>query len=389
MTIPHTPASHLGASPLTTRSFRLAAGYWLTILVLGCCGSLNYVNNDSAIYQAVYGRIGGYIESDGFIQGLGYAFQAERFEWGYLTTAGISNFLHVPYQGFFAALFLASLLLVGAAARTLCTHPVAVLWIYALYPFFYDVIQIRYTVGQAIVVYAIRHLRTRSWKSAAKFFVLVLLATSFHTACILFLLLLLVFIQRPAVVLGCSLAISFAGALTIYFAPNLVAPILGQTDITDADVGAPGARVLMFGVMTAAYLIGAALSLRNLYFETDGKPNAALLRILFVMPVFVALLFFDAQFYRLLRTGVIFACIAAFQIPSSTPGTVPVKFDLSRTQLWLVLASIISAIALMYRQELVIIQGTIVGVDFGATYIGMILTHNFLVQYLLSAFGLA
>jgi hypothetical protein len=356
-----------------SRNFTL----WVVVAILWCIGGLNSFNGDQHNYEAFYDRVGQDLGSYGLLSGYVTALGTERFAWGYTLFAIISKSLTLSYQQFFGILFLLSLIIIGVTAQKISAHPLIFIIGYFLYPFYFDVVQIRYAVAQAIVLYSLTYLAKRRTSDIVKFTVCIVLAASFHIACLVFIILLLAMINKPGRILAISCGIAALLSLFLHFAPNINTIFISATDTDESDVGTPIMRLLMFGTMICAIMISAYfLRQKNCSVDTS-QSNSVLLCCVYTYVILLTLLLIDAQFYRLLRTGLVISTLVALQKYNTDEArSQEVNHDHGAKALY-VIVNLFFIVLLMWRHELTIKPW----MWYNQSYVALIWSHNLLFSY--------
>ncbi len=115
-------------------------------------------------------------------------------EVGYFTIQGIGNKLGLSFQQFKFLISILCMIIIRVSVKKYIKNTFCFYFLYFLYPFFLDVIEIRNFIGLTLLVSAIPFLRKEGLKDKAIYVVLVVTAALFHNIFIVFLPLL--FIDR-------------------------------------------------------------------------------------------------------------------------------------------------------------------------------------------------
>lgn len=143
----------------------------------------NYANGDYQNYLYNYDYEILVVESSPLE--IGYIFFAETFK-----SIGFS------FQQFLQIYSLLGLMLIGSTIYRFSNRPSLVMILYLIYPFFWDVNQIRNFMAMAIVIFFSRYILTER-RNYLKFLLGILLASSFHT--VAFIYILFIFINKVSI----------------------------------------------------------------------------------------------------------------------------------------------------------------------------------------------
>lgn len=125
-------------------------------------------------------------------------------DYAFLVLMRCAAILGLPFEAFRAALFLVSMLLMVSTIRKLTDNYALFFCVYFVFPFGYDIDQIRQLFATAIVVYALRFLMF-SDRNIIKYIICILLASFFHLSAIVFMLYLLIGVRNDKLYIVCSI----------------------------------------------------------------------------------------------------------------------------------------------------------------------------------------
>lgn len=164
-----------------SKSFFLVQLLWLIFLTGFNSGGADFITNE-AIFNSANQNIN--LSSEIF-SGAGYAILAHFF-----------GSLNIDFIGFNFILSTVAILLITKVIWKLSNNPNIVMSYLFIYPFVDNIIQKRWFIAMAIVIYALSQLITKepSKKVYITYIVLVLLASSLHMAAIFFLIVLVFWI---------------------------------------------------------------------------------------------------------------------------------------------------------------------------------------------------
>lgn len=152
----------------------------------------NTDNPDYENYEAAYNE--GYVNSS--------------FEIGFKILGLFFKSMGAPYSVFVAVM---SFICLSVIVKCVCDYtdsPALVYVAYLLYPFFFDVIQIRMFMAGVIVLYAVRFLETFSKENVIKYGLFILFGSTIHVATLCYFLLMIVYFQQVKTVAFVSTIIS-------------------------------------------------------------------------------------------------------------------------------------------------------------------------------------
>jgi len=220
----------------------------LSLLVLmGATNNDNGVNGDYYAYNDLYShfKTGGTIENiTGYKTDLGYMVLMDFF--------ASSN---IPYNIFITFVAIIGLLLIRSTVMKLTNHYSLILVCYSLFPFFYDVYQIRYFLAYSIIVYALQYIIFFENKSYLKYSILVIFSALFHSSTILFLLYLLITLKIKSI-LKFLFAISiFVSLGSLLFSINAVNYIVSIVQISKLETYTSAALNYKLNPLTSLSII--------------------------------------------------------------------------------------------------------------------------------------
>lgn len=152
---------------------------------------------------------------------VSYAIQYERQmatnDWLYGKLSEIFYIIGLPYYALRLFMSVIGFLLIHSTVKTFVQKQSVFYLLYFLYPFFFDVVQIRNFLGMAILIYSIRYLIDITPLSGMKYLVCIIVAFGFQASFLLYIPLLLIpLVNRSILLKGISLtAVVFALFVTI------------------------------------------------------------------------------------------------------------------------------------------------------------------------------
>ncbi|MDR2973925.1 MAG: EpsG family protein [Propionibacteriaceae bacterium] len=202
------------------RSSQVVGGLVVLLLLFGLW-VFNGENPDTLAYSEffAYARTS-YLQS-GFLGSISLLMSSTRYEPGFVVLNVFVASLGWDYQLFVVLVACGCLLAVWYCARRYTQHPAMILALYAAFPFVLDVIQIRYTLAQAIMLVSMQFLARRSVLNVVRFCLLTALAASFHSIAILWLVVLIVYVANARVVLIVCGVSSVIGTTAVLMIPGI------------------------------------------------------------------------------------------------------------------------------------------------------------------------
>lgn len=138
------------------------------------------------------------------------------FEPGYQIFAKICAQLGLSYNQFLFVIGSVGLFLIVSTIRLFTPYISYVLSLYFIYPFLWDVVQVRNFLSMSIIIFGMRYIISNN-KSYFKYIVCVFIASTFHTSALFYLLFLLIRTKNTRKLFNMSVAIT---AMSIIFMPK-------------------------------------------------------------------------------------------------------------------------------------------------------------------------
>ena len=149
-------------------------------------------------------------------------------EIGFRITCRIFRSMHFTYNQFLAVFSFFFLLLLAKSILDYSDSPGIAMFSYLLYPFLYDVIQVRQFACGVLIIYAIRYLKELSRKNLIRFLLYWLLAISFHSSGLIYLVFLVVYIKDLKRVAEIMLTASAVIFVIILNANNIILTLFNR-----------------------------------------------------------------------------------------------------------------------------------------------------------------
>lgn len=217
---------------------------------------------------------------------------------GYDLLSRLGSALGLSFEVFRGLYILAALFLFYKAVRYFCDRPAYVFFLYFLFPFFLDAAQFRFFMAYAIAFFALRYMAERKYWA---YILLVILAASQHLSVLVFLLFLLVNMDRRKLSILVLIAVA-AECIVFFFAPDLLSLLLGNV-VGRAAYYVQSDTYSLY--LCAAHMGLAMLSAFLANFLAKRYPSQKkdfLSNVLLIAIAFVPLIIIDPNYMRLYRT---------------------------------------------------------------------------------------
>lgn len=132
---------------------------------------------------------------------------------GYNFLVSVFDYLGLSYHVFLFFISLSGALLISSTIIKFSLQPIKVLVLYMIFPFFFDIVQIRNFMAFSIVIFALRYLSTYSKRNLIKYCLCILLAFSFHMVSFIYLAFLLVYIKNIKTIYRISIITAVSGSV--------------------------------------------------------------------------------------------------------------------------------------------------------------------------------
>jgi len=146
---------------------------WIWILF-----AFNTMNGDYDAYSYNYNYL---------LQDYGF----NSFGLGYTLFQKLATYFNLDYQGFLLLFSFVGLVLIAVSINNYTEKGAIVLSLYIIYPFFWDVTQIRNFFSMAIIIYFSKYILSQN-KNYMKYIIGVIIAAQFHISALFYLLFILI-----------------------------------------------------------------------------------------------------------------------------------------------------------------------------------------------------
>ena len=217
-----------------------------------------------------------------------------RFEIGFSFSMLLATKMGFTFTQFLMLYSAIGLCLVGNFIIKNCDFPCVALLLYFIYPFFYDVVQIRNFMAMAIVLFGTRFLKKFDMKNVILFISIVLLAMSFHITAVFSFSSMLAYFKNYKTVLRLTviLAVCMCGAF-IMLPNSLLNLILNFGAETYVESGSTIKKVIGY----CAFSLIASL----FAYRISKSRNTTLLRLVPIMLLTCVPIAITSQAYRMFR----------------------------------------------------------------------------------------
>lgn len=261
----------------------------------------NLWNADYYGYEQTYYSIGIY---------NGFNDYFNQFEVGYRLFSKFMFSIGLDYNQFLIIYSLIGLLLIGSTIIKYTSKPTYVLALYFIYPFLMDIVQIRNFMAMAIIIYGIRYLFSSKKSDQFLYICFVLLAASFQSVGLFYLILLLAKIENLKKLIKWVVLITLFLILFLFIIKSgYPIPIIGSVSYFSSKTSfitrlayliyfIIGFRLAKFSytVMNSKNLIGDS---------KNSSKEDSMVKIIYKMNIIILcvypLLFFSVDFIRLYR----------------------------------------------------------------------------------------
>lgn len=187
------------------KRYRIMIGFILIFIIMWILFAFSTGNADYSVYRMNYESI-----SNDF------------HDVGYNLLVLVFNYLGFSYQAFLAFFSLLGLLLIANTILKFSAQPTKVLLLYCIFPFFFDIVQIRNFIAMAIVLYAIRYLLVFSRKNFIKYCACILIAYSFHTVALFYFVFLFAYMKNTKTIFKLSTMLAVCGSVLMLGSVQLI-----------------------------------------------------------------------------------------------------------------------------------------------------------------------
>lgn len=154
-------------------TYRLTYSIFLLFVIMHMLMGFSYNNADYYTYQAYYNNY------------------TETGDMGYDLLVEIGRYFSIDYQTFLIIISFVSLILLFQGVFKLSNNPTQTLVLYTVFPFFFDIVQIRNFIALSVTIYAFTFLLEKSVSGYFKYTLLVIIAALFHNVALFYLVYLL------------------------------------------------------------------------------------------------------------------------------------------------------------------------------------------------------
>lgn len=272
--------------------------FWLVVFLAWIMFAFSTDNPDYKIYETWYN----YSASEGLIK---------RFELGYSLFYYISTKLGFSYQQFIQVYSAIGMIILGKCICDYAKNPLSVLFLYLIYPFFFDVVQLRNFMAEVIILFGIRYLAEFRKKDVIRFVMCVLLAAMFHKTALFYFVFLLAYVKSYKKVVITSLVISVSGVGVVLIAPSVInklATIIGNPVYIDR--GSSIEKIIGYGIFGVAIIVLSYLNYLECSNNREHIDESFIMKLLPIICISVIIVAITSQGYRLFRNMSVMLYIA-------------------------------------------------------------------------------
>jgi hypothetical protein len=147
--------------------------FYLITFTLFVLISFNYDNADYLSYQILF-------ENANF-------FNISNYDLGFFYLIQFFKMFGFSYSQFFFIISSTLIILLARRIYVYSKNPSLVLLLYGIFPFFYDIVQIRNLIVLVFLVYSIKYLMVLNFKNFFVFVSIIILASLFHIIALIYL----------------------------------------------------------------------------------------------------------------------------------------------------------------------------------------------------------
>ncbi|WP_137655508.1 EpsG family protein [Bifidobacterium moukalabense] len=259
-----------------------------------------------------YGNADWYVYVNRFNE---YKFRLNDTEPLFTALVALSHYLKLDYRGFLICISALCLLLISISIFRITNRPNLVLGLYAIYNFPMDVVQIRFTIASAIVIFGFqflyKYIHTKENKNLIYWILFILVSASVHLSTIIMLLTVFPFIlDRKKISLFMIIfnIVTISVSATIFLARDVLSFFLTNVKATTVlEVGRAYSATKIQYVWMKTILLFLGFFIIYIYCRSSKKMQCTLdrvyldaqLNINIIMLVTIGLIAITTDFYRL------------------------------------------------------------------------------------------
>lgn len=252
-------------------------------------------NGDYSAYSTLYER---FLHRETFAQVLSSDSSEYVTDHGFMFLMQICAAVKLPFSGFRLLIAAVSLLLCSKTISMITENNIIVSLMYCIYPFFYDLIQIRYLLGYSAVVYGCRYLLENKSGGAFRFTVCVIAASLIHSSCLYFLIFLLIYLRKAPVLKPLFAVSAVLSILSAFSGFNIASVVFRDGQMSKYDD--IGYKLNIFTsaamILYIAFFISAVHRLKS-----DEKYYDILRWINYICILLIPFMFVSLDFERFMR----------------------------------------------------------------------------------------
>ena len=253
---------------------------------------------------------------------LAYDSLSEYSDIGYSILVSIFHYLGIKYQIFLSFFSLVALSLLSSTIKKFTDKPIWVFALYIIFPFFFDIVQIRNFMALSIMIFALRYLVEFSWKNFSLYILSIAVASTFHTVALVYILFVICYMEHYKTVANISVWLAVIGSIMVSFLSRLVQNPLIASFISSfnprilyyiSDISLDNNTILLYVLYV---LIPCFLSYR-LYYKYEKKQEqynttftndrffTMLSKVCILSLAFIPIIIIDPTLFRVFRNVIV------------------------------------------------------------------------------------
>lgn len=232
----------------------------------------------------------------------------DRFEIGFSIGYRLGNILKLDFQTYLAVFSFIGLALVANSIYRYAKKPCLVILLYFIYPFLFDVVQLRNFMAFAIMMYSLRFLESFNKENVIKFLLCFVISMSFHSSSFFYIFFLFAYLKDFKWITKISIFMTMGCILIAVFGRGLIMRFI------DSET----AQIYLFEGMASSKMIGYLLFacltviLVYKYNKSNVKNTVSNEFLIYIIPLTIVstpFILLNSQFYRFYRNMILITYI--------------------------------------------------------------------------------
>lgn len=234
---------------------------------------------------------------------IGKGLRLDRFEILFTTLIVISNKLGFTYNHFIIILSTIELIIIFSFVIRYSNRPCMVLTLYFIFPFFYDIVQIRNALSYAIILFGIRYLENYSTTNLFKYLFTVLIASMIHSSAIFYLSYILVYHNSLKKIIRFVLIIFIIELMMIFFMPGLIFRILSvlSVDLSYLSNNIDISKMIQYSIVSLVLIL---ITSKIIHHDYNNKIDVLIKVSPFIL-ITTPFMIYNQVFYRFFRNSLL------------------------------------------------------------------------------------